>query len=312
MISVVIPVYNGEKTIRETIESVLTQNFKDIEIIVINDGSNDSTLEIIKSIADSRIQIFTYTNAGLAASRNRGIYHASGEYISFIDADDLWTPDKLESQWQVLRENPASAVAYSWTDYINESGKICKSGRRIIANGEVFEQLLLFNFLENGSNPLIRTQVFKEIGDFDESLLASEDRDMWLRLAVNYEFACVEKVQILYRISPNSMSANLKKQEVETLKVIERFFAHPKAASLQHLKKYSLSYLYKYLLFKALETPVELQQSWKATQFWWKCVKNDPSVLKQRRVMLIALVKIAFPEIINVVKKIAATSRERN
>jgi glycosyltransferase involved in cell wall biosynthesis len=312
MISVVIPVYNGEKTIRETIESVLTQSLKDIEIIVINDGSNDSTLEIVKSIADSRIHIFTYPNAGLSASRNRGISHTNGEYISFIDADDLWTPDKLESQWQVLQKKPSVAVAYSWTDYIDESGKIFKSGRRVIANGDVFEQLLLFNFLENGSNPLIRAQVFNEIGGFDESLLASEDQDMWLRLAVNYEFTCVKKVQILYRISPNSMSANLKKQEAETLKVIERFFAHPKAASLQHLKKYSLSYLYKYLLFKAIETPVKLQQSWQAAQFWWKCVRNNPSVLKQSRVMLIALVKIAFPGTMSIFKKISATKIERN
>ena len=89
LISVIIPVYNGEITIKETIDSVLTQTFLDFELIVINDGSQDLTLKIVSSILDPRLKVFSYPNAGLAATRNRGISHASGEYISFIDADDL-------------------------------------------------------------------------------------------------------------------------------------------------------------------------------------------------------------------------------
>ena len=155
-ISVIIPVFNGEQTIEETINSILDQTFQDIEIIIINDGSTDATLEIVENISDSRIKIFSYPNAGLSASRNRGIDRAKGEYISFIDADDLWTPDKLELQWQALQKNPQAAVAYSWTDYIDESSKFIKSGRRITINGDAFSKLLITNFLENGSNPLIR------------------------------------------------------------------------------------------------------------------------------------------------------------
>ncbi|HBL15031.1 MAG TPA: glycosyl transferase family A, partial [Cyanobacteria bacterium UBA11162] len=110
-----------EKTIKETIESILNQTFVDFELIVINDGSTDSTVDIVTSIQDSRLQVFSYPNAGLAASRNRGIDRATGKYISFIDADDLWTPDKLERQLKALEENPQAAVAYSWTDCIDES-----------------------------------------------------------------------------------------------------------------------------------------------------------------------------------------------
>ena len=187
----------------------------------------------------------------MSASRNRGISQAKGEYISFIDADDLWTPDKLESQWQALQENRQAAVAYSWTDYIDESSKFMKSGRRIKVNGDAFSKLLITNFLENGSNPLIRQQALEKVGGFDESLSAAEDKDMWLRLAADYEFVCVEKPQILYRTSTTSMSTNLKRQETASLKVIERGFSYPKAQKLQHLKKQSLSHLYQYLTFKS-------------------------------------------------------------
>lgn len=296
-ISVIIPVFNGEKTIGETINSISNQTFQDIEIIIINDGSTDTTLEIIEKISDSRIKIFSYPNAGLSASRNRGISQAKGEYISFIDADDLWTPDKLESQWQALQSNPQAAVAYSWTDYIDESSKFIKSGRRIKANGDAFSKLLITNFLENGSNPLISQKCFEKVGGFDESLPAAEDKDMWLRLAANYEFVCVEKPQILYRTSATSMSTNLKRQEAASLKVIERGFSYPKAEKLQDLKKQSLSHLYQYLTFKAIEAPPKQRQTFTAVYFWWNWIKNNPAIAKNKRVIIIAAVKILFPQL---------------
>ena len=295
-ISVIIPVFNGEKTIKETINSILNQTFQDIEIIIINDGSTDATLENIEKIADSRIKIFSYPNTGLSASRNRGISQAKREYISFIDADDLWTLDKLESQWQALQSNPQAAVAYSWTDYIDESGNFLKSGRRIKVNGDAFSQLLITNFLENGSNPLIRQEALEKIGGFDESLTAAEDKDMWLRLAANYQFVCVEKPQILYRTSTTSMSTNLKRQEAASLKVIERSFNCPKAEKLQHLKKLSLSHLYQYQTFKAIEAPPPQRQTLTAVYFWWNWIKNNPAMVKNKRLIIIAAAKILFPQ----------------
>ncbi|NJL78661.1 MAG: glycosyltransferase [Richelia sp. RM2_1_2] len=293
-ISVIVPVFNGERTIEETIKSILNQTFSNIEIIIINDGSTDTTLEILENIYDSRIKIFSYPNAGLSVSRNRGISQAKGEYISFIDADDLWTADKLELQWQVLQSNSQAAVAYSWTDYIDESGKFIKSGRRIKVNGDAFRKLLITNFLENGSNPLIRQQALEKVGGFDESLAAAEDKDMWLRLAANYEFVCVEKPQILYRTSTNSMSTNLKRQETASLKVIERGFSYPQAEKLQHLKKQSLSHLYQYLTFKAIEAPAQQRQTVIALYFWWNWMINNSTIIKNKRLIIIAVLKIIF------------------
>jgi glycosyltransferase involved in cell wall biosynthesis len=102
-ISVIIPVYNGEKTIKQTVESVLNQTFRDFELLIINDGSQDATLEIIQAINDERIQVFSYQNSGVSASRNRALTKAKGEFISFIDADDLWTPNKLELQLKLCK-----------------------------------------------------------------------------------------------------------------------------------------------------------------------------------------------------------------
>ena len=179
-ISVIIPAYNCEKTIKSTIESVLNQSFTNFELIVINDGSQDATLDIVSQIDDARINVFSYANAGGNVSRNRGLYHAAGELVSFLDADDIWTPDKLQAQLQALGNNLDAQVAYSWTDYINENGDIFLSGTHITANGDVYEQLLINNFLENGSNPLIVKQAILELGGFDESLPAAQDWDMWL------------------------------------------------------------------------------------------------------------------------------------
>ncbi|MDY6902660.1 MAG: glycosyltransferase [Cyanobacteriota bacterium] len=296
-ISVIVPVFNGELTIQETINSILNQTFEDIEVIISDDGSTDSTLEIISNIFDSRIKILSYPNAGVSASRNRGIYEAQGEYISFMDADDLWTPDKLELQWQALLNNPQAAVAYSWTDYISESSQFLKSGRRIKANGDVFARLLVTNFLENGSNPLIRKQALEKVGGFDESLSASEDFDLWLKLSTDYEFVCVEKPQIFYRTSINSLSCNLKNMEATSLKVIERAFSYPKAHKFQHLKKQTFSEFYKYLTFKAIEAKPRKGRTMTTIYFLWNYIKNNPKAIADKKMMLIISVKIFFPKV---------------
>jgi len=291
LISVIIPVYNGEKTIQETIESVLNQTFTDFELIVINDGSQDATLEIVERIQDPRLKAFSYTNAGQATSRNRGISHACGEYISFIDADDLWTPDKLEAQLRALQDNSQAAVAYSWTKCIDELGNFSRRGSHISVNGDVYAKLLLIDFIENGSNPLIRAQAIAEVGGFDESMTPSEDRDLWLRLAARYHFVAVPSPQVLYRQSANSASANILRMEAASLRVIEQAFSQA-PEFLQYLKQSSLANIYKGLTFKALESPLDRQRGLTAARLLWNAVKNDPALLRSR-VILKVLFKIA-------------------
>jgi glycosyltransferase involved in cell wall biosynthesis len=291
IISVIIPVYNSEKTIKSTVDSVLNQTFKNFELIVINDGSTDSTLEIISQINDHRLKVFSFENAGGNVSRNRGIKQAIGEFVSFLDADDIWTPDKLASQFKALQGNADAKVAYSWTDYIDENGKFLVSGNHINVNGDVYERLLVSNFLENGSNPLIYREALVELGGFDESLKAAQDWDMWLRLAAKYSFTCVPAVQILYRVSANSLSANLARQEKACLQVLESAY-HAKPSVSKNIWNLSLANLYKYLVCKALQEPFSRQKSIAAARFLWLFFINDAARAQRINFTLKLLLKI--------------------
>lgn len=292
LISVIIPVFNSEKTIQGTIESVLNQTFTDFELLVINDGSQDTTLKIIDNIKDSRLKVFSYPNAGVSASRNRGISQANGEFISFLDSDDLWTADKLESQLKALQANPQAGVAYSWTNYIDESGKFLYPGNKFTLNGNVYEQMLVQNFIESGSNVLIRREALDRVGGFDESLFGPEDWDLLIRLAAQYDFVVVPISQILYRMSANSISSSISRQEKASLKVIEKAFARV-PESLQYLKNYSIANLYKYLTFRVLVGSLERQKALTAARCFWYAVKNNPALLSQHpKLMLIVILKI--------------------
>jgi glycosyltransferase involved in cell wall biosynthesis len=282
VISVIIPVYNGEKTIAKTIQSVLSQTFLEFELIIINDGSDDKTLEIVSNFKDNRIKVFSYLNAGLAASRNRGFSHSVGEFIAFIDADDLWTPDKLESQLRALQKNPQAAVAYSWTDLIDESDQFLRPGNHITENGNVYAKLLLTCFVVSGSNPLIRRQAFIEVGGFDESLAASQDFDLYLRLAARYDYVAVPAPQVLYRISPNSMSTNIPRHESTSLLVRERAFQQSPESLPQHLKRHSIANFYKLDIFRLLNEPPSRQRGLESARLLGNAIRYDPALLRKR------------------------------
>jgi glycosyltransferase involved in cell wall biosynthesis len=281
LISVIIPVYNGEKTIRETVFSVLNQTMPNFELIIINDGSQDSTLEIVSRIPDPRVKIFSFANAGLAVSRNRGIALANGDYLAFLDADDLWADNKLEAQLAALKENPEAAVAYSWTDCIDGQGRFLRQSAHATASGNVQANLLLANFISSGSNVFVRKQAVVDVGGFDESLSNAQDWDLWLRLAARYEFVPVPETQVFYRVSPHSMSTNVLGLEVSMQKVIRRSFEQA-PPTLQHLQRYSQANCYKYLTFKALQGLPTKQQSWLALRYLWSAVRYDPGLLKKR------------------------------
>lgn len=275
-VSVIIPAYNAETTIQETVESVLNQTFSNFELIIINDASTDSTLEIITSIQDPRIKVFSHTNGNAGASRNCGIDRASGSFIAFLDADDIWAPDKLEKQLQALQENPQAAVAYTWVDCIDEFGNFLRHGSHFSYSGDVLAKLLLTNFLDNGSNPLIRKQALSEVGEFDEVLTNSEDRDMYIRLALRYHFVAVPSPLTFYRITGKTKSyANLFKSEASFLRLIEKAYLQA-PSSLQHLKKQSYSNYYNYLIQKALQGYSGWQRSITSIRLLWHYLTKAP------------------------------------
>ncbi|RUT02707.1 glycosyl transferase [Dulcicalothrix desertica PCC 7102] len=245
-ITVIIPAYNAEKTILETIKSIQEQTFSNFEIIVINDGSTDDTQLVLEKIKEPRLKIISSQNEGVSAARNKGIKAAQSEYIAFIDADDLWTNDKLELQLAAIKANPDIGVVYSWTSQMDETGKKFHSGARVFIEGNVYQDLLIVNFLENGSTPLMRKECVDEIGGFNVNLKYGEDWEFYIRLAAKYKFAVIPKQQVFYRQSPSSATSKVAVMEQNLLMTLEIIYQSV-PSHLQYLKNQTLAALYHYL-----------------------------------------------------------------
>lgn len=287
-ISVVVPAYNAQQTILETISSVLQQNFSDFELIVINDGSTDKTLELLETVQDSRLKVYSYPNGGLPTARNRGINCAQGEFISFIDADDLWTPDKLELQLKALQQNPQAGVAYSWTICMGNNGNSFHPGVTESFQGNVYPNLLVGNMIASGSNVLIRKEAIESVGYFDESLKSCEDWDYWLRLAPKWDFVVVPKPQIIYRLSSGAMSSKLDVMEKYQMKVLERAFTSA-PSELQYLKNQGFSYIYLLMTRLCLTRTNNEKSVAQAAQNLWKAIRLYPQILLKKEAQLLLI-----------------------
>lgn len=280
-ISVVIPAYNAERTVLETVESVQKQTFSDLEIIVIDDGSTDRTLELVQGVIDKRLKIFSYDNGGVATARNRGISHAGGEFIAFLDADDLWTPDKLELQLAALLQNPEAGVAYSWTYFFIDGQEEISPGKQFFFEGNVYPQLIVENFLANGSNPLIRKKAIDSVGNFDTTFSQCADWDFYLRLAARFPFVSVPSHQIFYRQSLGSMTSQTSKIdgiEKQVLSMLDKAYKTA-PAEYQYLKKQSLAWVYEYCTQQYLQYSTDLSGVNQAGQKLWKAICLHPQIL---------------------------------
>ena len=287
-ISVVIPAYNAERTILETIKSVQQQTFSDFEIIVINDGSEDKTLELLSQVEEPRLSIYSYNNSGLSTARNRGISHSKGEYIAFLDADDLWEPDKLEAQLAALQNQPEAGVAYSWTNFMDEKGESFQAAEPVWFEGNVYTHLLDYNFIACGSNPLIRKKAIESVGEFDSTLRSCEDWDFWLRLAAKWAFVVVPKPQILYRLSSRTMSSKIKVMEEAHLVVIEKAFQSI-PIELQPLKNQIVANTYRLMAHLCLTRIPDGAGAKEASQKLKTAISIHPKILLDKRVHLIVV-----------------------
>lgn len=252
-ISVVIPAFNAEATIAETVASVLQQSWSDFELLVIEPSSTDETARVLKQFCDPRLRIIQRPQGNVSVNRNYGLSLAQGEFTTFLDADDLWTPNKLEAQYQRLQQTPRADVCYSMTDCIDEKGNFLYPGSYATWEGDVYEQLLLSNFVGSGSNFMARTSVLRHIQGFDESLSNCEDADICLRLGEICDFVSVPQVQVLYRIRPGSKSSRLQGMECSGLQILAKGEASPKGKHYAHLIPECHINLYIFLGFKALQ-----------------------------------------------------------
>lgn len=231
-VSVVIPAYNAMTYLPQTLDSVLRQTFTDFEVLIINDGSTDNIIQWASEITAPRVKLISQENQGLPGARNTGIAHAQGEYIAFLDADDLWEPTKLDKQIHCFQENPNAGVVYTWSLLIDEYGK--PTGRIFAsqAEGKIWRQLLETDVISNGSSATVRRDCFEVVGLFDRTLTSAEDLDMWLRIAAHYSFVVVKEPLTLYRQYSSSMSKNRQRMFQNLQTVIEKAF---QAAPLEML-----------------------------------------------------------------------------
>lgn len=220
-VSVIIPTYNAGQYIKDAIKSALNQTYKNIEIIVVDDGSIDDTGEVVKNY---EIKYLRKANGGPASARNVGIKEARGEYIAFLDADDLWLPEKLQEQIDFAANNKSMGLVHSdvITKYSNGETKIKRKGKDNYCRNE-FYNLFMGNFITN-SSVLAPKRHFEVFGSFDESpdLIANEDYDMWLRIASKHDIAYINKPLVVYRIHDQGISRDPKRAYLGEKRVIER------------------------------------------------------------------------------------------
>lgn len=253
-VSVIIPAFNAMKYLPKTVESVLDQSFSDFEVIIVNDGSSDETDLWVSRIKDSRIKLVSQPNQGLAAARNTGIRNCQGEYIAFLDADDLWESTKLEKQVRILEADPQTGLVYTWVAFIDAEGI---STGRVFKNceeGNVWRRLIEHNIVESGSVAMVRRQCFDMCGVFDQNLRSFvEDWDMWLRIAIHYPFQVVREPLVYYRQHSTSASRSWEEMERSFEIVIEKTFASV-PQNLQNLKQSSYGFANLCLAWKALQS----------------------------------------------------------
>jgi glycosyltransferase involved in cell wall biosynthesis len=225
-VSVVIPAYNAMAYLPETIANVLKQTYTDFEVVVVNDGSTDKIEEWITQISDRRVKFISQANLGLAGARNTGIRESQGEYLAFLDADDLWESTKLAKQVQVLDSHSKVGLVYTWVAYVDDQGN---STGRVVRNqqeGDVWQQLTKGNLVECGSVAMVRRECFEKCGLFDCNLGSFvEDWDMWLRIANHYQFKVVKQPLVYYRQVSTSASRNWQAMAKSYQLVIEKAFA---------------------------------------------------------------------------------------
>jgi len=239
-VSIVIPVYGAEKYVAAAVQSALQQTYQNIEILIIDDGSPDKSIEICQQFIDPRIKIIRQKNRGLPGARNTGIRHAQGEYIGFLDADDIWLPEKVEKHVEHLNNSPDVGVSFSYSAFINEDGEPLGTYQRPKFRDITPAYLLCRNPIGNGSAGMIRREAFEAVKFqdnlhgtvedfyFDERLRHSNadatDFDCWLRIVIQagWKIEGIPQALTLYRVNSQSLSANMLKQLDAIEKVIEK------------------------------------------------------------------------------------------
>lgn len=288
--TVVMPMYNVSKYVSTAIESVLNQTYPHFELLCIDDGSTDNTVNIVNDFFDPRIRLIRQANRGLAGARNTGINNASGLYVAFLDSDDFWHKDKLFRHIEHFRADKNLGLSYSASQFVNENGESMGIGQHPKLRKITPEDIFCRNPVGNGSAPVIRYSVLAAVARvtitdsgrrteyFDETLRQSEDIEFWLRLALSTDckFEGVGDTLTYYRVNSAGLSANLEKQFNAWLYCVEKNYAlNPEF--FDRWTPLAKAYQYRYLARRAIQA----RNRTGAIQLIFKALKTDMRIIKQ-------------------------------
>lgn len=224
VVSIIMPAFNADRFIAETIRSVRTQTFDAWELLVVDDGSTDGTAQVVETFSkDLRIRLLRQKNAGVAAARNSALKNARGEWVAFLDADDVWCPEKLAEQVKAVERQPQANLVF--TNYYLWDGERdlelrFKSGKFPACD---FERRLIFYNLFGMSSVLLRRDALERVGEFDQQVAPAEDWDLWLRLADDgLRAAGVDKPLLRYRLWSGNASKNSIRMMQANIRVLQK------------------------------------------------------------------------------------------
>jgi glycosyltransferase involved in cell wall biosynthesis len=288
-VSVVIPAYNAMAFLPETLKSVFRQTYQDFEVILVDDGSIDQINPWIQTITDSRVKYITQPNQGPAVARNNGIANARGMYIAFLDADDLWHPEKLAKQVKILDKSSEIGLVYSWVGSVDERGNITNKIRKNYAEGNVWEKIIEHNIAECGSNPMVRRVCFEKVGKFEPEIAYAQDWQMWLKIASTFQFKVIKETLVYYRDHSRNRSKQIHLMEESFQAIVEEIFDSV-PSNLQKFKNRCYSFVYLHLAWKTLQNMNG--EHYKSLEFRRKAINYYPKIILSREFIRLSLATI--------------------
>lgn len=251
LVSVVIPTWNREYLISDTLDSVYKQLYRPLELIVVDDGSVDQTEIRVKQWLDKHKQDSLFggryikqKNQGGNVARNRGVKEAKGEFIAFLDSDDMWYPDKIKKQHEIFMNYSQCVGVYCGLQHFTKNPLPSeKAIKRKYSNGNILNEMLIKDITAPTSAWMVRKEVFNRAGLFDESLQARQDWDMWIRLAAEGEIRAVEEPLVYYREHEGERTASNPQKEIDAFQAIRNKYAQWLAElPLKYRKKADAAY----------------------------------------------------------------------
>lgn len=276
IVSVIIPLYNSEPFICETIDSVLAQTYQDFEIIAVDDGSTDNTCALVTGRYGNRVTCIRQKNLGLSAARNTAIAHAQGEFLAFIDHDDRWLPEKLTLQLSLFQKNTHLALVFSDAYIVTSEGKQLCTSFKIASpcRGMVFHALLQDNFIPL-STVIVKKEAFAAFGPFDRKYKIAEDWDFFLKVSRACLVDYIPSPLVEYYVHPHSFSKNIELRLQECVDILNAYVTLEDAGARRSVHKgislYQGAIAYTYLGLKKIVS---------AREYFLNSIKNYPGNVK--------------------------------